>query len=74
MKWQDIQDFIQNFYLKEENKMAKFIGSAVAIIVFCAFIYGSYWVTKNGSYWFFYEDMVKSTIQEAVKQDSLKGE
>jgi len=54
--------------------MAKFVGRAIAIILVCLFAYAMYFGLKHGSYWFFYEDMVKSTIQETVKQDSLKGE
>ena len=45
----------------------KEIGYFIAgILAFCLFTYGMYWITKNGSYWFFYEDMVKETIREMV--------
>lgn len=42
------------------------------IAIMPAFIYGGYWVAKHGSYFFFYEDMVKQTIQETVKAEALK--
>lgn len=40
--------------------------AAVCLIV------GMYWLAKNGSYWLWYEDMVKETIREMVKQEALK--
>lgn len=49
--------------------IALYLGLAILI---CAFIYGAYWVAKNGSYWLWYEDMVKDTVREMVKQESLK--
>ena len=42
-------------------------------VLICAFLYGAYWVAKNGSYWLWYEDMVKGTVREMVKQEALKG-
>lgn len=47
-----------------------YLLGAVAI---CAFLYGAYWIAKNGSYWLWYEGMVKETIREMVKQEALKG-
>ncbi len=47
-----------------------YLLGAVAI---CAFLYGAYWLAKNGSYWLWYEDMVKDTIREMVKQEAMKG-
>lgn len=35
-------------------------------------LFGMYWLAKNGSYWLWYEDMVKETIREMVKQEALK--
>lgn len=37
-----------------------------------AFLFGSFWLAKHGSYALWYEDMVKETIREMVKQESLK--
>jgi len=37
----------------------------------CFVIYGMYWVAKNVSYFFFYEDLVQVTICEEVKRDFL---
>ena len=45
----------------------------IVVITICVFLYGAYWLTKHGSYWLWYEDMVKNTIREMVKQDALKG-
>jgi hypothetical protein len=42
------------------------------ILFICLNIYGCYWVAKTGSYFFFYEGMVKETIQEMVKPEALK--
>lgn len=50
----------------------KIISYVVGAIVLVVFIYVMYLVTKTGSYWLFYEDMVKETITELVKQESLK--
>jgi len=44
------------------------------IIVSCIALYGMYWVFKTISYSIFYEDMVKNTIVEMVKKDSLSEE
>jgi len=44
------------------------------IVVSCIALYGMYWVFKTISYSIFYEDMVKNTIVEMVKKDSLSEE
>jgi hypothetical protein len=41
------------------------------IIGTCLLLYGTYWVVKHVSYFFFYEDMVKETIRELVKPEYL---
>ena len=46
-----------------------FIGVIIAV---CLFIWGCYWLAKTGSYFFFYEEMVKETIQELVKEGALR--
>ena len=38
-----------------------------------AVLIGAYWLAKRGSYWLWYEDMVKETIQEMVKAEALRG-
>ena len=53
----------------------KILKSAMTIIIFLSIIaclYGAYWVAKNVSYNLFYEDMVKATITEMIKPESLK--
>jgi len=42
------------------------------IIVFLLCFYSFYWLFKSFSYWLFYEDMVKQTIHELVKQTALR--
>jgi len=44
----------------------------IGMLLFALCIYGSYWLAKTGSYMFFYEDMVRGTIQDMVKAGSLK--
>jgi len=46
---------------------------SVSIIACCFFIWGCYWAAKTISYNIFYEDMVKATIVEMVKQESLNN-
>ena len=54
--------------------LAKYsLGAALIGVFIGTFFYGAYWVTKNGSYWLWYEDMVKGTVREMVKQEALKG-
>lgn len=45
---------------------------SVVAVVICSVIYFFYWIAKAGSYAFFYEDMVRGTIEEMVKAGSLK--
>lgn len=42
-----------------------------ALIALCIVVYGCYWVIKHISYNLMYEDMVRETIIEMVKQRSL---
>ena len=55
--------------MKKINNWAMIV---CGIIIFSIFIYGSYWVAKTISYKIFYEDMVKQTILELVKNEALK--
>lgn len=48
------------------------LGYIVGFFAICLFVYGGHWITKHGSYFFFYEDMVQETITEMVKPESLK--
>ncbi len=43
------------------------------IMIVCVLIYGAYWLNKNGSYFLWYEDMVKDTIRGMVKAEALKN-
>jgi len=49
---------------------AMYAGGAILAV---ALVVGLYWLAKHGSYWLWYEDMVKETIQEMVKTEALKG-
>jgi len=51
---------------------SRFLVLFLAVIGIACFIVGAFWLAKNGSYFFFYEDMVKETIQELVKPEYLK--
>jgi len=48
------------------------IMTILGIILFCAFVYGMYWVFKTVSYSIFYEAMVEQTIIDLVKPEYLK--
>lgn len=50
--------------------ISRYLLGAVAI---CAFLYCTYWMAKNGSYWLWYEDMVKEIVREMVKQEALNA-
>jgi hypothetical protein len=52
--------------------MKKLTMVLTGILLWCLLIYGGYWICKHVSYAVFYEDMVKQTIVEMVKLDSLK--
>ena len=43
-----------------------------AACVLALAVYGGYWVTKHFSYWWWYEDLVRATIQEMVKPEALR--
>ena len=48
------------------------IKYTISFIALLGFIYGAYWVAKTVSYSIFYEDMVKVTITEMVKDECRK--
>lgn len=52
--------------------MKEILRFLMIAILICFFIYCMYWLAKNGSYFFFYEDMVKETIKEMVKPEYLR--
>lgn len=49
-----------------------YVGLILVIVAVLVAIYGAYWIAKTVSYMIFYEDMVKATVREMVKKDSLK--
>lgn len=55
------------------NTMKNLGMFVIVIIGGFMFLYGVYWVAKHGSYWLWYDDMVKTTVQEMVKPEALKG-
>jgi len=54
------------------DNLKMIICGGVLIIVGLAALYGVYWIAKTLSYTVFYEDMVKETIHELVKQSALR--
>lgn len=54
--------------------MYKIVVGFLLLMVFCVFLYGSYWIAKTVSYKLFYESMVESSITEMVKPECLKEE
>jgi hypothetical protein len=52
--------------------MKKIVIMLLALVIVFAIIYGCYWLAKNLSYAFFYEDMVQRTIVQMVKPEALK--
>ena len=61
-------------WTKTKNAVGGLLSATIGVILFFIVLYGMYWVTKNVSYSIFYEDMVKNTIVEMVKRDSLNLE
>jgi hypothetical protein len=47
------------------------VVGVITLAVFGA-LYGCYWVAKTVSYSLFYEDMVRNTVRDMVKEGSLK--
>jgi hypothetical protein len=60
---------MMNVYRRKNMKDA--IKWIVGVILTLAFIFGMAWLAKHGSYWLFYEDMVKDTVRELVKPEYL---
>jgi len=44
----------------------------ITALVICVFVFGSFWIIKNASYYFWYKDLTIKTIQEIVKSECLK--
>ena len=55
----------------DSQDVGKTIASIAGVLTFFFIVYGCYWIVKNLSYTIFYEDMVKNTIVEMVKKESL---
>lgn len=51
--------------------MSELVRGLVGLVLSILVIYCVYWVTKHGSYFFFYESMVIETIKETVKPEYL---
>ncbi len=56
---------------KGAESVTTIVLGVLTVAAMCFFIYGSYWVAKNLSYAFFYEDMVKQTVVEMVGEQCL---
>jgi len=55
-----------------KNTVQMVAYSVAGLTLFCGILYGSYWVAKTVSYSLFYEDMVKQTVIEMVRPESLR--
>lgn len=51
--------------------MKDLIAGLFGLVFGISLIYGGYWVTKNLSYTFFYQDLVETTIADKVKPSCL---
>lgn len=58
--------------MKYDTKIS-IIGYVLLAVLFCGFVYGSYWVAKTVSYNIFYEDMVIETVKEQVKESCIQN-
>ena len=56
----------------EKDRRERLLIFILGFVIGCVVIYGCYWFFKVFSYWLFYEDMVKQTINEVVKSVALK--
>lgn len=52
--------------------LTSIIGYVFVACIVIGFIWGGYWLTKTLSYNWWYKDMVRQTITEMVKENSLK--
>lgn len=63
-------------YLDKLRKKFGVVGDivvgAVLVAAFLLFLYFCYYIVKTVSYNIFYEDMVRGTITEMVKENSLR--
>lgn len=55
----------------EGEAMKQIFGTLIVIMVMGLVIYGAYHLTKTLSYRWWYEDMVKATIEQMVKPEAL---
>ena len=51
--------------------MKDLIYGVIGVLLFCAFVYVMYYIFKSVSYNLFYEDMVKDTVLEVLKEKQL---
>jgi len=56
----------------EKDVKERLLIFILGFVIGCVVIYSCYWFFKVFSYWLFYEDMVKQTINEVVKSIALK--
>lgn len=57
---------------KEREAMKDYITMALTALIIVFVIYSIYWIGKVGSYKIFYESMVKQTVTQMVKSESLR--
>ncbi|MEJ2043668.1 MAG: hypothetical protein P8X74_03775 [Reinekea sp.] len=57
-----------------KTKIFGFLIGVVAALATGIIFYGCFWVAKNVSYSIFYQDMVKQTIHETIKNECILQE
>ncbi len=56
------------------QRMREILFFIVVGVFLVLLVGGSYWIAKHGSYYLWYEEMVKGTVQEMVKPECLIGD
>ena len=52
--------------------VSKITAGIAAMIVIIAIVYACFWLAKHGSYYFWYEELVKTTVKEMVQPGVLR--
>lgn len=58
---------------KRNQTILEIISMALVVVIVCAIVYGAWWLGRQVSYSFMYDDLVKQTICEMVKPEHLKN-
>lgn len=55
-----------------KHQIGRLVGQIAALFFICFIIYGVFWIAKHGSYYWWYEDLVKQTIKQTVKIEAIR--